>query len=684
MPVQQRTLDGMGLTLKRLSEGRTVKEALATVGVHHSTYAQWRRRFPAFSAEVDRLLEANQAARSAASAARRQTKESLHAAQGLAVDLSRPVPPRPSLVDFRRDVLGRPTPLHQQLVAEALDDPTNLYTFIFGPTGMGKDTIAGDFVLQQVMPDREGLRVAWFMESEDFSRRRMMRLARYLTDEQVYRVRPAKTPGGQVPTVNGIETWGPFKWEKGMVGPDGKAVERPQWTKNAMYFLSSQAPEADPNLWATGVGGATFGARIDLAVLSDVFTVENQRSPTERQSQYGWIEGTLDTRLDENGRMVVIGTMLPDANNYERFLTEYTADALVLSERTVGPATYTKYSNGVAVVMVRAIYPDPESGEPRSYWPERFPLEDTIIVDGREFVVAGLDADELNELLGRPHAKRVRGLYSRQKRSPRMFLAMFQQERELEIGGDFTDAVLDLADDPHRTYGQAFPHELLVVGVDPARTGGAAWVLWAIDQTGETATVVDWFYGEKLGVTGIKQRLIIEPLTKYMPAWLAYETNMEASVLDDFLIQQALQATGTAVHKHRTGDNRFTVGSMAAYMRSAQIRFPAKTAEDRERTSTLKAHFKAWESKSLADGRSRVGKHGREPDDLCMAAWIGWTKGWTLVGQRRRHQVLASMPVPQSVKDRWARVRAPKDTQTVRGTGADAYDLIEVFIGDQR
>ena len=682
--LQERTERGMRGVMWHVALGETTRGACKKAGVTYSTYGTWRDRYPAFAEEMTRLTTANRVARQVADSERRRVQA---ANSDMVVDFDREMPPRPGLIEFRQDYLGRPTPIHQVAACKALEDQTNLVTFVFGPTGMGKDTLAGDFVLQQVAPDRSGMRVAWFMENEDFSKRRLRRLSQYLVDPRTFEVAPSRTPGASVPSRSIIEDWGPFRWERGMVTPDGDKIDRPQWTTQQMYFMGVIAPEADPNLWATGVEGATYGARIDLAVLSDVFTVENQKSPTRRRDQMNWIKGTLDTRFDEDGRLVIIGTMLPDDNNYEVMLEEYVGDARVISEERYGPGVYTKYSNGVAVVVVKALWDNPETGEVESYWPERFPLEAHLVYKGDRWPVESL-SDERVEELGQKGAKRVRGLLDRQKQMPRFFKAMFMQERDVDAGGDFTTAVLDLCDDPLRTYGVVYPHELTVIGVDAATTGGAAWAAVAIDRKTEIVTIVDWWWGEKLGVTGIKNRLIIEPLTKYAPPWLAYEVNHQSAVLDDYLIKQALADFGTSVHDHRTGANRGSmemgVGSMAAFMRARQIRFPTQTAEDREKTKRLKAFFLAWEKASIAEGRSRPARSGWDPDDVTMAIWPAWLKARSLVTAKVGHD-LPSIPIPDSVRRRWERMTnrpAKSMREVIKPQPTDAYDLINQFIGD--
>jgi len=674
--IQARTLIGLRKVLNSLLDGDSFSGAAARASVSPATAKQWRERYPAFDVEVKRLMSANKRAREAATKAELEKRRS---DRGLILH-DAPTPDRGSFAEFRWKYFGRPTPDHQQLAAEALEDTSNLYVFIFGPTGMGKDTMAGDYVAFESAPDRTGLRVAWFMETGPFSARRMKRLDKYLTDPAAYRFPPEKTPGSQVPTASLIEDYGPFKWDPEMVWEDGSEVRSSTWNQSEKYYVRTVAPEQDPNLWATGVGGAAYGSRIGLCVCSDIFTKENQQSPTERRTQYEWLDGTLDTRLDEDGRLVVIGTWLHVEHNYELILANYTADARVLREKVQGPAKYTKYSNGVAVVVIKAIYDD-ETGEERSYWPERFPLSDTLENRAtREKVLVDDYTDtETLALLDSGDWKRLRGLRSKRERSPLVFRAMYQQERDKNVAVmDFTEDTLIRARDESRSFGQVFSHEIKVLGVDPARRYGAGWLLWAIDKSLGQMTVADFFWGERLGINGIKDLLILKPLARYDPSWLCYEDNKDGSVLGETVVYRALESAGVSVYAHTTGmersSNVFGPGAMAAGFRDGRIKIPYMTAADRARAMQLESHFKAWDSQP---DRSKPGQAGHQPDDLAMAGWVGWIKGWPMIDRDQSEKNGINMGVPISVRQKFDRAQK---AHRARKAGKDRVSERDVLV----
>jgi hypothetical protein len=563
------------------------------------------------------------------------------------------MPDKGTFTEWSRKYIGRAVELHQEELVEAYEDRSNLIIISLLPPGAGKDTKAGDFISYEICDNRD-LRAAWVMRGETFSRRRVAeRIDPYFTDPKTYRNAP---PGitSTVPTASLIEDYGPFKFRKGMVDRDGKKCEPTTWTKQEIYFLKTGAPEADPNLWATGMEGQMYGSRVDLMVMSDVFDRENQLTVTKRESQYAWVMGTAMSRLDEAGRLIILGTRCLPGDNYERLINTMVGEAPVVYQGR----HYTKYANGVAVVIMPAIEYNDE-GEEVSYWPDKFPLDSHFeLPDGTRILADEADEVYLAQKYG-GMVKRIRGLREIRERDRDLFDTMYQQKPPDEITGDFNDATLDAADDEERTFGMYPTNELIVIGADPARSAGAAWVAWGVDRDKGTITLIDFFFGEKLGISGIKSKLVLQPITRFNPVWYCYETNREAAVIEDPEIMKVFADLGVNLKRHNTnvgnrGSMTIGVPSLSFYMRSGAIRWPTQTAKDRDRIKLVKDHFKTWDRKEALNlNRAALKAH---PDDIAMAAWVGFVKALALLQRRSGGRTKQAMPVPHKIQEKFDRM----------------------------
>ena len=268
---------------------------------------------------------------------------------------------------------------------------------------------------------------------------------------------------------------------------------------------------------------------------------------------------------------------------------------------------------------------------------------------------------------------------------------MYQQQPPEEVTGDFTDATLDAADDEERTFGVYRPNELIVIGVDPARTGGAAWVAWAVNRDKSTITLIDYFFGKKLGIRGIKSKLVTQPIALYDPVWFCYEINREAAVIEDPEIERVFKEFNTNVYRHNTHwanrtSNTIGVPSLSFFMRNGTIRWPMMTAADRDRTQLVKDHFKTWDRKTALDlNRAALKGH---PDDIAMAAWVGFVKALALLERRSGGSKRQAMPVPKSVMRNWEKMQqANRERKHIkkreRHAAPNMKELISMVIGSE-
>lgn len=679
MTLSQKEIDDrVDAVVEAINSGELMRDAARAAGLSPSGLDSFRAQHPEVDVKIKAALKAN----------RRKPGPMKDVP---IFDPDRDMPAKGPFADWRKRYIGRVTDMLGQAIADAMLDTTSRVTFVHAPPGGGKDTTVGDVVLYLKCDDTDYTRVAWIMENDNQAVRRIgERLEPYLTDTMTYRQAPPG-PTSVKPESSLIEDFGPFAWEKGMEYPDGTPVQRTTWTKHELRFLqSAAAPEADPDLWATGMGAALYGARVDLMIWSDLFTKENQQNPTTREQQFDWVKLTANSRLDATGRLVSIHTRVGADDNQGRLMEHYIGDAQVYDTKQNGPITVTRYVNGVTVVTCKAIWID-DDGQERSFSPERFPLDDQWQLPGGERVPAEeLTRDEAQKI----GASRVDGLRSIRSKDPVGFETSYQQNPQSDDElVDFTDAVLDRASDPGRTYKQFKPREVRILTVDPARVGGAGWAMLGANLEDEITTVVDWRFYKRLGIEGIKKRLIIEPIMLYEPTYMVFETNHEGGVLHDREIRELIENFGVIVIEHYTNKNRadpeIGVAKMAGDMVASQLRFPTMTTADKARTLQLRQFFKNWD----ADPQSRRKQHRKkesEPDDVAMAVWPGWIHAKSLMKRyQNRHRNTAERRehIPESVRRRWSR-RAQKDPKAdlrrtrARTSGYAGVSFDRLFLGE--
>ena len=654
---QERTRDGMFELLKALTKGRNIGEACDKAEVTRETYYNWNKSYPTFKAKADELVAANQAAFEAGVKARRTVRLE---GKGLVFDPERELPDKGEFAQFCWDMFGRPDQAHYKEFNRAVQTPAISVIIFLGPAGCGKDTKAGDAVAWLKADNRGENRVAWIMTTEGAAVKRLGRLGRYFTDPRLYDVLPAETPGGQKPVRNLVTEYGPFRWHKDMVFPNGDKVPRSVWTKNEMFFCGAETNESDPDIAASGIDSEIYGNRIRTLVTSDMFTLDNQKNPTLRAEQMEKIRTTQRTRGDGRMKEIHLGTMLPIENNWETLIEERVGTSGVLQS----DENSTLYRNGVMLIRHPAIL-DQGSERERSFWEERFPFRTTYYLHDGDNVLSQalheLSNTEALEWMDKGATKVDGLLESRGEPGSKQWNSFQATHQQIRVESadltDFTDKLLDLCDDPNRSYGITRPGEVTTIGADPARKNGAAYVTWAVDTVENTITMVDEFWDTMLGTDGIKKELIMFPIQAWQPLWYGYEINKFEAELDDWTIREFLESQPTNLYRHRTDwinrpHDSLGPAQMVGLMQRRIIRFPAATPKDQERSARVKQQFKNWDRQATnAAGRQRSGSS--YPDDLCMAAWVGIIKARELLERGKVGRTLPTMPVPASVKRRW-------------------------------
>jgi hypothetical protein len=91
----------------------------------------------------------------------------------------------------------------------------------------------------------------------------------------------------------------------------------------------------------------------------------------------------------------------------------------------------------------------------------------------------------------------------------------------------------------------------------------------------------------------------------------------------------------------------------------------------------LKDHFLAWDMKTSTD-RTRSGQFKHIPDDLAMAAWIGFTKIREMMD--REGKMVPQRQVSAAVQQAWGTRRLP---DSKKGSGyRPVTDVIGFWTGD--
>lgn len=504
----------MNALIEILKQGYTIAQAVESLGVTRNWYDANRQRHPEWAKKVD------------------ATRAGKYEADW--PDLT-----GMTYREFAETYLGMSVFDHHVPIVEALEDPQVTRSLVTGFPESGKSThVSLGFVLYRICQN-PNLRVALVSKSKEKAQDLLGRVKRYLTEPHLYDDCPR----------NLIEDFNGFVPARG----------RFRWDANQITIRQRESGERDPTVQALGIGTQIYGARIDLLILDDALTLENQLTESRRNNITNWFLQEAMSRVHK-GRVFVCGTRIHPFDNYNEWHQAWKEDP-----------HYRR-------VRIPAIVTD-EDGNERSTWPSYWPLEGGMVYDevlGVERYQKGM-ADIRNE---------VRALGDLRWR------LVYQQEDVQETEAIFTKESLEKAVDlgAHRKVGQVYPDEIVVLGVDPAVTGRAAAVVLAYNPQTRVRTVVDVFVGENLAATGIRDKLLRRFWSQYHPQKTVVEVNYAPTLMGDDALKLQAQSYGSTMVPHSTTgsghkrgskwDEEYGVAAMAPLVNHGLMAFASKDPED--------------------------------------------------------------------------------------------------------
>ena len=260
-----------------IKAGLSVKEAMAAVERAELTYNDWRKNDKVFAAAVDDVREIARAARARG--------------EGGKVEV-------PDFPEFCAEYLNKPLPEHHLRMWDVINglDPRSMHPAIRWQKGRDNRILLNlppyhakssvwsvQYALWRMIKD-PNVRIAIVSKTQQLAKKLVHEIKQVLELPQYGKLHAAFMPEG------------------GWVGSG--------WTKTEIYLSGVDVAQKDPTLQALGLGGQIYGSRLDVVLLDDLVDMKNTHTYKDLAD---WVGTEVDSRVDDNGLLAVLGTRLaPD------------------------------------------------------------------------------------------------------------------------------------------------------------------------------------------------------------------------------------------------------------------------------------------------------------------------------------------------------------------------------------
>lgn len=272
--------------LSAIAAGKTVSQAMASVGRTTKTMENWRAKDRDFARRVDEVREARQA--------KRNTTEVVEVRPSRNLDFAA----------FRKQYLDRDTFAHQQMWVDVLEgrdpevipgtswdkrDPDRLIVNV-PPEHSKTQTLTVDYVTYRICMD-PNVRVIIISKRQEQARKSLHQIKTRLISPRFAKLQAAFAPEGGFRPANGEGTF----------------------SANTIYVAGIERDQQDPTVEVLGIGAQIYGARADLIIMDDCVVLSNAH---EYEKQIEWVESEVENRLVAQGKLLIIGTRLAQTDLY--------------------------------------------------------------------------------------------------------------------------------------------------------------------------------------------------------------------------------------------------------------------------------------------------------------------------------------------------------------------------------
>lgn len=264
--------------LEYFRDGFTLKEACTVMGVHYTTYRNWRLEYPDFRAQVDAIKPVH---------VLREVRDN-----------------QATFAEARKRYFNMNTYAHQSEMTQALDaiKPREVVMILMWPEA-GKSTTLEDWTCLKVAKE-PNLRMVVLSESSGLARKMVGRIKARMTDPRNFS--------------EYITRFGPFYEE-------GQERNGKPWAADYFTVAGADHDERDYTLEARAITSAAYGSRIDILICDDI---QSRRTYSQTAGILQHLRQTYFTRGRQMS-IVIIGTRIGPGDVYERLLEEELVDRLI-------------------------------------------------------------------------------------------------------------------------------------------------------------------------------------------------------------------------------------------------------------------------------------------------------------------------------------------------------------------
>ena len=399
---------------------------------------------------------------------------------------------------------------------------------------------------------------------------------------------------------------------------DLKPEDQKKWGEKA-FLVQRSSFDKDPSVVGIGAGGKIISRRADIIIVDDLLDIDNARTPTMRKKTLEWFENVVLPVLEDNGRLVVVGTSWYRDDLYDHMMKHPSFDIRLKLKALMYHPKYIRADKGEVRYIPYKLHEFPQALDAGTIFsPDvmyKYNLYDRlksgVLWSGK------WDFKALMEKRGQMSMASFMRQYLNEPMSEEE--KVFKEETMKEITEQGKNKTLletwDNSDDGEN-HDFAYGHLVIAVGVDLAiskktTADNSAIAVWGMDE--KRRRILLWLEYGKWSPDEIKQR-VLDINERFKPVKIVVENIAFQDMLRQDLQKDDLPVEGF----HTTAGKKFSeetgIAQIAMLMEQNKVLIPIqqKPPELHERVRQLLYEMSVY-------------TYDQHAGDVLMASWLAFT-----------------------------------------------------------
>lgn len=391
-----------------------------------------------------------------------------------------------------------------------------------------------------------------------------------------------------------------------------------KWGEKA-FLVHRTSFDKDPSVVGIGAGGKIISRRADIIIVDDLLDIDNARTPAMRKKTLEWFENVLLPVLEDNGRLVVVGTSWYRDDLYDHLMKHPSFDIRLKLKALIYHPKYVRKDRGEVRHIPYRLHDFPQALDAGTIFSQELMYKYDLYTHLRSGVLwsGKWHYEALMEKRGQMSMASFMRQYLNEPMSDEEKVFKDETVKEIVEQGKAKTLVQswdNSTDGEEHDFG--YGHMVIAVGVDLAiskktTADNSAIAVWGMDE--RRKRILLWLEYGKWSPDEIKQR-VLDVNERFKPVKIVVENIAFQDMLRQDLAKDDLPVEGFRTTAGKKFSEESGIAQIAMLMEQNKVLIPIQQSPQElyKRVNQLLYEMSVY-------------TYDQHAGDVLMASWLAFT-----------------------------------------------------------